>query len=81
MGVDNSPDIFQHKMNELFHGFEFTRWYICDLLVLTKVDCTDHIQKLELPFNKLKGRGPKCNIDKVILRINFNVIFRFMVIT
>ena len=23
MGVDNSPDIFQQKMNALFHGFEF----------------------------------------------------------
>ena len=23
MGVENSPDIFQQKMNDLFHGFEF----------------------------------------------------------
>ena len=21
MGIENSPDIFQHKMNDLFHGF------------------------------------------------------------
>ena len=25
MGVANSPDIFQKKMNNLYHGFEFTR--------------------------------------------------------
>ena len=25
MGVANSPDIFQQKMNDLFHGFEFIR--------------------------------------------------------
>ena len=23
MGVDKSPENFQHKMNDLFHGFEF----------------------------------------------------------
>ena len=36
MGVQNSPDIFQQKMNDLFHGFEFIRAYIDDLLILTK---------------------------------------------
>ena len=36
MGVANRPDIFQHKMNDLFHGFEFIRAYIDDLLILTK---------------------------------------------
>ena len=25
MRVANSPDIFQQKMNDLFHGFEFIR--------------------------------------------------------
>ena len=23
--IDNPPDIFQQKMNDLFHGFEFIR--------------------------------------------------------
>ena len=32
MGVLNSPDIFQQKMNDLFHGFEFIRAYIYELL-------------------------------------------------
>ena len=27
-GVANSPDIFQQKRNDLFHGFEFIRSYI-----------------------------------------------------
>ena len=45
MGVANSPDIFQQKMNDLFHGFEFIRAYIDDMLILTKGYCTDHIQK------------------------------------
>ena len=43
MGVANSPDIFQHNMNDLFHGFGFIRAYIDDLLVLKKGDWTDSI--------------------------------------
>ena len=33
MGVDNYRDIFQQKMNDLFHGFEFIRTYIDDLVI------------------------------------------------
>ena len=50
-------------MNNLFHGFEFIRVYIYDLLILTKIDWTDHVQKLELTLNKLKVKGLKCNIE------------------
>ena len=41
-------------MNDLFQGFEYIRAYIYGLLILTKVDLTDHVQKLELALNKLK---------------------------
>ena len=64
MGVANSPGIFQQKMNDLFHGFEFIRSYIDHLLILTKVEWTYHIQKLELTLNKVKVKGLKCNIEK-----------------
>ena len=64
MGVSNSPEIFQKKMNDLFHGFEFIRAYIDDILILAKGDWTDYIQKLELTLNKLKGKRIKCNIDR-----------------
>ena len=43
IGVANSPEIFDQKMNDLFHGFEFILEDIYDLLILTKVDCTDHL--------------------------------------
>ena len=46
MGIDNSLDIFQHKTNDLFNGFEFICVYIDDLLVLTNGHCTDHVQNL-----------------------------------
>ena len=48
MGVSNSPEIFQEKMNEMFHGFEFIRAYTDDLLIITKGDWSDHVEKLEL---------------------------------
>ena len=36
MGVANSPDIFQQKMNYLFYVFELICAYIYDVLILTK---------------------------------------------
>ena len=38
MGVDNSLEIFQHKMNDLFHRLVFIREYLYGLLILTKGD-------------------------------------------
>ena len=64
MGVSNSPDIFKQVMNDLFCGFKFICTYIDEILVLTKVDWTDHVQNLELTLNKLKGELLKCNIEK-----------------
>ena len=52
--IDNSPEIFQQKIDDLFHGFEFIRAYIDEILILTKCDRTDHVQKLELTLKKLK---------------------------
>ena len=63
MGVANSPDIFQQKMNDLFYGFEFIRAYIDDLLISTKGYWTDDVQKLELTLNKTKEKLLKRNIE------------------
>ena len=38
MGVSNSSDIFQEKMNELFQGLDFMRAFIDELLDLTNFD-------------------------------------------
>ena len=65
MGVANFPDIFQQKMNDLFHGCLFICAYIDELLILSKLDWTDHVQNLELTLNKLKGKGPN-----VILKVH-----------
>ena len=45
MGLCNSPDIFQEKINELFDGLEYIRAYIDDLFILTNGTWEDHIEK------------------------------------
>ena len=50
-------------MNDLFCGFEVICAYIDKLLILTKGDWTDHVQKLELTFSNLKEEGIECNIE------------------
>ena len=52
-------------MNDLFHGYKFICAYIYDFLVLTEGYWTDHVHKLELMINKLKGKGLKYNIEKL----------------
>ena len=47
MGIYNSPYIFQEKIIKTFRGFRFIRTYINDLLIITKVDYSDHLNKLE----------------------------------
>ena len=51
-------------MNEMFRSFEFIRAYIDDLLMITKSDTSDHLEKLEWTLKKNKKNGLKCNIEK-----------------
>ena len=64
MGLCNSPDIFQEKMNELFMGLDFVRAYIDDLLCITKGTFDDHLEKLERIFERLESAGLKVNATK-----------------
>ena len=41
-----------------------------DILILTKVDWKNHIQKLELMLNKLKEKVLKCNIENYFFEKN-----------
>ena len=63
-GLCNSPDIFQEKMAELFDGIEYVRAYIDDLLVLTKGDFDDHLEKLEEVLKRIQEAGLKVNAPK-----------------
>ena len=53
-------------MDDLFHGFEFIRAYIDEILILSKGYWTYHLHDLELTQNKLKGKVIKCNIEKLL---------------
>ena len=64
MGVSNYLDIFQDEMNKMFHGFDFIREYINELLLVTKGDGSNHLEQLELIPQKLQDNGLKCNIKK-----------------
>ena len=61
MGVSNSPEIFKVKMKKMFRGFELIRAYINGILIITKGDWYDHLEKLEPTSQKLKDNRLKCN--------------------
>ena len=63
-GLCNGPDVFQEKMMELFDGIEYVRAYIDDLLVLTKSDYKDHLEKLRIVLQRLREAGLKVNVTK-----------------
>ena len=46
MGICNSLEISQEKLNVIFHVFEFIRAYIDELLMITKGDWSYHLNKL-----------------------------------
>ena len=63
MVIAHSPYIFQHNVDDLFHGFEFICAFIYELLVLTKGYWKENLQNLGLALNKLKLKGRKFNIE------------------
>ena len=67
MGIYNSPDIFQEKMNGQLNGLEYVRFYIDDLSIDTNNIFEDHMNKVETVIKKLKAVGFKINAEKVFL--------------
>ena len=53
MGIANSPDILQQKMNAFTIHLNLSV-HIYELFVLTKIDCTYHVQKLVFSLFILK---------------------------
>ena len=47
MGIAGSPSIFQVKMLELIINLELVRNYLDDLLIITKLNLSDHLDKLK----------------------------------
>jgi hypothetical protein len=53
MGLCNSQDIFQEKMNGLLDGLDTVRVCINDILHITKGSWEDHLEGLEEVFCRL----------------------------
>ena len=64
MGLCNSPDIFQEKVNELMQDLEFARAYLDDILVITKGDFTQHLEHIEQVLTRLNQAGLKVCMPK-----------------
>ena len=64
MGLCNSPDIFQAKMNELFNDLEYVRTYIDDLFMISNKTFEYCINKLDKVLNILNQKDFKVNAEK-----------------
>ena len=63
MGIAGSPDIFQAIMLELMINLEFVRTYLDDLLIITKLNLSNHLDKLK-GIHKVARRRLKINAYK-----------------
>ena len=64
MGVDRSPDMVQHIIIDLFHGFEFIPAYIDENFDPDKRRLDRSCTKARTKSLKTEGKGLKCNIEK-----------------
>ena len=67
MGLCNNPEIFQEKMSELFVGLDTVCVYINEIVHITKVSHTEHINILKDMFTRLHNGGLKFNARKIML--------------
>ena len=56
---------FKKKMSTLFADLEYVCTYIDNLLVITKGDLNNHLDKLEVVLTKFKCAGIKINANKL----------------
>ena len=56
MGLLNSADVFQREMKKLFQGLEYVMVYIDNVLVVTKGDYNDHLNKIRTMLERMKSK-------------------------
>ena len=62
MGLSISADVFQNQMTKLFEGLDFVLVYIDDVLIVTKGDFKDHLEKVDVVLTRMKKSG--CNWNR-----------------
>ncbi len=66
MGFARLADIFQVEMGNLMATLEYVRAYSDNLLVITRGNLDDHLDKLEQVFIQLRNAGLKVNATKSV---------------
>ena len=64
MGLCNSPDVFQEKINELCNGLEYVGVYIDDLLIISNGNFEDHLNS----FKQTKSSWFQNQCRKIVFR-------------
>jgi len=64
MGLAIATDIFQHFMSILMQDLEFCRVYFDDFLCITRDSFEEHLEKLQLVFERLTKANLKINAPK-----------------
>ena len=64
IGLCNSHDIFQEKINDLFNGLEYVRAFVDDLSNTSNGSFEDCLNKVKIVIKKLKAVGFKINVEK-----------------
>ena len=74
-----NPYIFHEKMNKLFHGLDYIRTYIDDLLIINNKSFEDWMIKLDKVLNKQISICFKWNAEKFLFARNELVFLGFRI--
>ena len=64
MGIENSVDIFQEVMTNLFVDLEFTSAHMDDVLIVSNGTCKDHLDKVRQALDRLQQANFCARVDK-----------------
>ena len=70
MGLCNSPDIFQEKMNELFNCLDYFRTCLDNLLIISNKSLEVNFKNLDKDLTILKSAGFNINAEKSLFTRN-----------
>ena len=64
MGLCNSSDILQVKINEELYGLEYVRAYIDDLLIISNDNFEDHLNKVKIVLKQPEAATFNINVEE-----------------
>ena len=64
-GLKNAPPYFQRRMDEVLRDLPFCRYYIDDIVIWSRT-MAEHLQHLEIVFQRLRESGLKVHPGKCV---------------